>query len=618
MKSQVLRTHSVAAGSVAARLEALMGSWQRLLETAASSPDLADGARSREARGLLAGLLEAEPSAAAFAVVAADGGEVVRVQRKAAAAAVERVLADRHGLPLAALPTESGLWIRLEREIPGSRATLRLVADGQALAPALRSSENQVGEEAVLGLLTRDGQLLLASSPSARATSFPEKLREAAATGRVLGAGEYRQEGVATLGAFAPVAGTPWTVISRQPSDVANAVALRMRRSAALAVGGALGLTAVLVLVAYRTTVRPIRELAAAQSRLSGGTTRSRNEVEQLQEAFKALERNVEDQKALGEVFLGRYQVLELLGRGGMGSVFRGWDPRLQRAIALKTLRLGEGTKGTATREKVSGLLHEAVLTARCSHPNIVAVYDVEEMDEAAFISMEFVDGPSLDRHLKACRVLPAARAIPLAAAVAHALAAAHEQKVVHHDVKPGNVLLGRDGSIKVTDFGVARIVTALAARPDVIFGTVGYLPPEALSGGEYRESGDLFALGVLLYECLLGVRPFRGRVSKDVIAATLSGSFVPPDRLRPELTGAVTAAVSRLLEREPGRRPKSAAEVAEELDRLALSRGWKWTGLSPAAVDDAGARDDAPPSGLVATLGPPGGRRGPASRSGP
>ena len=167
--------------------------------------------------------------------------------------------------------------------------------------------------------------------------------------------------------------------------------------------------------------------MARAQRRLAGfssGATRPGTEIGELRDALSLLERQIKDREAIGAVFVGRYQVVSFVGAGAMGSVFRGWDPKLQRPVALKTIRLHE--EETLRRARASRqLLHEAVTAARFSHPNIVAVYDVEDAPQAAFIALEFVDGTSLQRYLRN-RSLPPSQVIPLGLAVARGLAAAH------------------------------------------------------------------------------------------------------------------------------------------------------------------------------------------------
>jgi serine/threonine-protein kinase len=284
------------------------------------------------------------------------------------------------------------------------------------------------------------------------------------------------------------------------------------------------------------------------------------------------------DRDAVGQVFLGRYQVLEPLGMGGMGTVFKGYDPKLQRFVALKTLHLDRALARDDASEQLSSLLREAVTVARFSHANIVAVYDLEDLPDAAFVAMEFVDGRSLERHLMEARVMTPDQAVPLAAAVARGLAAAHAQQVIHRDVKPANVLLGRDGSIKIADFGIAGALSRLAQNSDMVWGTPGYLPPEALKGEGQTERGDLFALGVILHECLLGANPFEGRDVDEMVRRSLEDEAPPLRTARGDVPPELEALVTALLQKEPERRPESAGHVADRLERMAVEREWRWS----------------------------------------
>jgi len=586
MTDQVLSLHSVAATSGAERVAAAVEPLQRTAQAAARNPLILADPRSQASRQALAAILQAQPAIAALSVATASGEEFIRVQARATAEVANRLLAEPDASPLAARRVDGRLWLRVEAPLEtGDR--LRLIADASSLDAVTNPEE--LGDAAVLALATASGQLIAASSDGVRLDSFPPALVEAASARRIAGAGRFTgPTGEAVLGAQAPVPGTDWYVVSAQPARVAEAVAERMKKRFAVAVGTALALVAAVSAVAYRNVIRPIRELAQAQRRLARGRgpIKSADEIEQLQGAFSDLERQLRDRDAVGQVFLGRYQVLEPLGSGGMGTVFKGYDPKLQRYLALKTVHIERALAREDASEQLSSLLHEAVTVARFSHPNIVAVYDLEDLPDAAFVAMEFVDGRSLERHLGDTRVLEPSQVAPLGAAIARGLAAAHAQGVVHRDIKPANVLLGRDGSIKIADFGIAGALSRLAQESDMVWGTPGYLPPESLRGEGQTDKGDLFALGAMLHECLVGANPFEGRDPDEMVRRTIEEEVPPLRLLRADVPADLEALVTSLLQKEPARRPESANAVAERLEQLAQAGGWRW--IPAIAPDEA------------------------------
>jgi serine/threonine-protein kinase len=590
MEEQVLRTHILAAQTAASRVAAFLDTRTALAHGLASSAALADP-RSPAAQELLGREIRAlsDLGVLAIAVVNARGEEVVRAQladpaaKRRAQAAFALPAAGAVAVAPGALPP----MLRVEAPLAAGGA-VRLACDASALDDIVVPDE--IGDQADLVLARPGDQAALAArarSPvqviggSLRSVAtFPANMVESALSGHLRGAGRYAgPRGELVLGAYAPVAGSDWAVLSRQPSRVADAVARRVRRQAALALGAALLLIAALSGLAYASLVRPIRQLAGGGIGGVIGNDKSSigDEIDALRNTFAALRRGLVDRQALADVFLGRYQVIEFLAAGGMGTIFRGWDPKLRRAVALKTVRLGDDSLADQRSRLIASLMHEAVAGARVLHPNVVAVYDVEDAPEGAFIAMEFVDGVNLERLLWQRHRLSPAQVIPLGAGIARGLAAAHELGIVHSDVKPSNVLLGRDGAIKVTDFGIAGLIAAVAAQPGAVFGTPGFVPPESLMGSGYGPPGDLFALGAVLYECLTGTRPFVGKDVTEVMRATLSREIPPIERRAPEAPPELAALVMRLLSHQPADRP-AAARVALELDRLAAERNLRWS----------------------------------------
>ncbi len=293
-----------------------------------------------------------------------------------------------------------------------------------------------------------------------------------------------------------------------------------------------------------------------------------------LAQAFAKLERHIETGEEIGDVTLGRYLVVDLLGKGAMGTVFRGFDPKLQRPVALKTIRFDSGKMDREVQ--VSRLLEEAVVNARVNHSNIVTVYDFGDEGSNAFIAMELVEGISLEDHLESSYRVAPERLLPLAAAVARALGAAHSSDVVHRDIKPGNVLLGDDLTIKVTDFGISELISR-ANRSESIFGTPGYLAPECIVGGRATGRSDLFSLGVVLYEAATGHHPFLEKSWRRTLHKTLSHHPEPLETLVPAIPKRASNLIHQLLRKGERNRPDDANQVADLFEELALEAGQTW-----------------------------------------
>jgi serine/threonine-protein kinase len=265
-----------------------------------------------------------------------------------------------------------------------------------------------------------------------------------------------------------------------------------------------------------------------------------------------------------GDVIAGRYEVEELVGTGGMSSVYRARDRMLERLVALKVLHPHYGDD----EEYVERFRREARSVAQLSHPHIVTVIDRGEDDGQQFIVFEYVDGENLKQLLARTGPLPTRRALELAMEIADALAFAHEHGLIHRDVKPQNVLMTPDGDAKVTDFGIARSIDVEhgVTQTGTVLGTSNYLSPEQACGKPTTPSTDVYSLGVVLYELLTGEVPFPGE--NFVAVAMKHMNEMPPDLLeqRPDVPLRLAAAVDRALEKEPARRFPSMDQFAWEL----------------------------------------------------
>jgi eukaryotic-like serine/threonine-protein kinase len=259
------------------------------------------------------------------------------------------------------------------------------------------------------------------------------------------------------------------------------------------------------------------------------------------------------------EVIAGRYELEELVGTGGMSSVYRARDRQLERPVALKLLheRLG------ADDEHVTRFRHEAESAARLSHPNIVPVMDRGVDSGRQYIVFEYVDGESLRQLLDREGTLGVRRALEIAIAVADGLAFAHDHGIVHRDVKPQNVLISRDGEIKVTDFGIARSADSGLTQTGTVLGTSNYIAPEQAAGQQVTPAADVYSLGVVLYELLAGDVPFPG--GNQVVVALRHATEAPPP-LPSGVPPRLAAAVTRALAKDPARRFASMADFAAEL----------------------------------------------------
>jgi len=282
---------------------------------------------------------------------------------------------------------------------------------------------------------------------------------------------------------------------------------------------------------------------------------------------------------------IGRYTLLEEIGRGSMGSVHRASDPLIERNVAIKTVSLAKLDDGSL--EPRLRFLREAKAAGRLSHPGIVAVYDVGELEDMAYIVMEFVEGRSLKDLLDRGTPIPLAAAAEIVRQAAEALAAAHRSGVIHRDIKPGNVMVTRAGGAKITDFGIARIDQTARTRTGVLVGSPGYMSPEQLSAKPVDGRSDVFSLGSLLYELVTGQGPFDPERREDVLALManiVSRPHEPPSRINPKVPQSIDAVVDRALRKNPAERYPTAEAMAADL-RVAIARD---LGTAPVAADIA------------------------------
>lgn len=432
--------------------------------------------------------------------------------------------------------------------------------------------------------------------------------------GRASALTELTMDGAASVGQNTPLlsaaGGTVGGVLVLRSRDAELAGYYALRRT--LLGAGAAGLLLAVALsgtVARRLT-RPVAALVTAARRAAEGdyateiTTSSGGEIGTLAEAIRQLLADLRDKQALVE-FLGggamvaaapapadaatvlvaratgegvsvgrrlasRYDIQAVLGEGGMGTVFRAVDRELHEVVALKTLRPEVIASDESALERFKS---EIRLARRISHRNVVRTHDLGEWNGLYFITMEYVEGASLKALVQDRGRLPVPVLLPIAKQLCRALEVAHDAGVIHRDVKPQNMVVERDGTLKVMDFGIARLAerapSAGLTQAGMVVGTPEYMAPEQLLGDDLDPRTDLYAVGVVLYECLTGRLPFEAPTPLALVARVLEETPRAPTELVSDVPPVLSELVMRAMSRDAAARPASAAALHAELDRL-------------------------------------------------
>jgi eukaryotic-like serine/threonine-protein kinase len=264
---------------------------------------------------------------------------------------------------------------------------------------------------------------------------------------------------------------------------------------------------------------------------------------------------------------IGRYQILERVGKGGMGVLYRGVDSVLDREVAIKVMLVDFSDDTEQMRPR---FYREAQAAARLQHSNIVTIFEFAEDHNTPYIVMEFLRGTPLDARMASPIPLTLDDKLNIVAQLCSALNYAHEQGVVHRDIKPANLFILPDGTVKLLDFGVAKLTTSTLTRQGDILGSVSYMSPEQVSGSESLDGrSDIFSVGTLLYELIAGRKPFQGETPTATIVRVLREDPPPLESLAPGLPPRLIAAVKRALAKEPGDRFATAGEFGRELQLI-------------------------------------------------
>jgi len=281
---------------------------------------------------------------------------------------------------------------------------------------------------------------------------------------------------------------------------------------------------------------------------------------------------------------MGRYEILERIGAGGMAEVYKAKDTALNRYVAVKVLRSEYGSDETFVRK----FRVEAQSAAGLSHPNIVSVYDVGEENDIYFIVMELVEGITLKNYIDMKGKLDIKEALNISVQIAQGLSAAHAKRIIHRDIKPQNIIISRDGKVKVTDFGIARMADSTTVTTTAA-GTVSYISPEQARGGYSDEKSDIYSLGITMYEMLTGKVPYEGETNVAVALMHIHGNMTPPGELEPSIPKSFEKIILKCTQKKPEWRYASAHELIADLRKVLTHPDGDYV-VIPGMADAAGS----------------------------
>jgi serine/threonine-protein kinase len=265
----------------------------------------------------------------------------------------------------------------------------------------------------------------------------------------------------------------------------------------------------------------------------------------------------------------GRYKVLEPIGRGAMGTVYKGLDPAIDRLVALKTIRLDFAASPEEVQEMKTRLLREARAAGKLSHPNIVTIYDAGQEEGYQYVAMEFLEGTTLEKYIRKKNETNFKIIAQILIQVCDALDYAHSHGIVHRDIKPANIMVLDNFQVKVMDFGIARFGQANITQSGIAMGTPNYMPPEVLKGRSADKRSDIFSLGIMTYELLTGRRPFRGPTISALIYSILNDNPAPPSQVNNRAPAIFDRICDKCLRKDPDQRYQSTVEISTELKQF-------------------------------------------------
>ena len=266
---------------------------------------------------------------------------------------------------------------------------------------------------------------------------------------------------------------------------------------------------------------------------------------------------------------LGRYQIEKELGKGAMGAVYLGKDPKISRVVAIKTMALSQEFEEDELNEVKERFFREAETAGRLNHPNIVTIYDAGDEHDLAYIAMEYLKGSDLVKYIKKDNLLPLTKVLSLMQQAADGLGYAHTFNVVHRDVKPANIMWDPESdTLKITDFGIARITDSSKTKTGMVLGTPSYMSPEQLAGKRVEGQSDLFSLGVMLFQLVTGQLPFKGDSMAALMYKIANEAHPDPESINPDLPRCVSVIINRALQKDIEKRYQTGKQMAEDIGK--------------------------------------------------
>ena len=266
---------------------------------------------------------------------------------------------------------------------------------------------------------------------------------------------------------------------------------------------------------------------------------------------------------------LGRYEIIKQLGKGAMGIVYLGQDPRINRTTAIKTFKFGDEFDPEDMQDLKTKFFREAESAGTLSHPNIVTIYDAGDEHDLAYIAMEYLEGDDLEKHVKKAKLLPMVKVIDYVADIADALDYAHEKGIVHRDIKPANIMLLNSGIVKITDFGIARITAISQTQTGIVKGTPYYMSPEQFSGQKVDGRSDIFSLGTMFFQLLTGELPFTGENPAALMNNIMNVSHPNPKSINPKIVTPIITIINKALEKDRENRYQRALQMSAHLKEV-------------------------------------------------